>query len=71
MTDVTKCIYLATLSIKMLIYKAGQNNIVVSCNPTDPRLKPPTQKYFWPFSSKTVKKAYWSDTLWNQNLLYL
>ena len=35
------------------ITKAGQKNIVVSCNTTDPWPKPPTQKIFWHFYGKT------------------
>ena len=34
--------------------KAGQNNIIVSCNPTNPWQKPPTQKNFQPFSVKMI-----------------
>ena len=50
---------------------AGQNNIVVSCNPIDPCLKPPTQKVFWPFSGKSVTIANSSDVLWCLKLLQL
>ncbi len=35
-------------------HRAGQKNIVVSYNLTDPCQKPPTQKFFWDFWSKTV-----------------
>ena len=48
--------------VQIMQAKAGQNNIVVSCNPTDPSLKPPTKKFLWPFSSKPVKKAYWTQS---------
>ncbi len=34
--------------------KAGQNNIVVSCNPTDPWQKAQTQKIYWQFSAKVI-----------------
>ncbi len=44
----------AVLKKKAWCNKAGQKNIVVSYNPTDPCPKPPTQKFFWEFWSKTA-----------------
>ena len=44
--------------LKCVDAKAGQKNIVVYCNPTDPWPKAPTQKIFQHFWGKIVARSF-------------